>query len=163
MLLYIIGDIMKKNGFTLLELIAAISIIAVISIIVLPDFLNMFNKSVKESMKITENNVLDAANLYIEDYCRNPISNDHLTYCRNNRTFYERDKMFICLGTLQDKNYLDEVTYKEETSCIGVITYTYRDYKYSDGKVYLLCGENGNYTYITEGGERFKTVAQNCG
>ena len=153
---------MKKNGFTLLELIAAISIIGVIAIIVLPNFIEMFNNSVDNSMKITENNVLDAANLYLEDYCRNPMSSNHLATCKEERVFYEEDKLFFCLNSLQDKNYLDEVTYKENTNCIGVVTYTYEKYKYTNGKVYLFCGDPGNYVYVTEGGSPFRTVAEEC-
>ena len=153
---------MKKRGFTLLELIAAIAIIGVLAIIVLPNFVKLFNNSLDSSMKIAENNTLDAANLYIEDYCRNPISSGHLENCNNDKKEIDSDTVYFCLANIQNKGYLQDVNYKESTPCKGVIVYDYEDYDYKNGKVYLLCGLSPNYSYATEGFELYRLLIEDC-
>ena len=70
-----------KKGFTLIELIAVMAIVGVLSIMIVPNVIKLLNGSMEDTMKITENEVVDAANLYVEDYCRNPINDEYRDNC----------------------------------------------------------------------------------
>lgn len=76
---------MKKNGFTLIEIIAVVAILGFLAIVAIPNIIKLFSRSTEETMKIQETNVLDAAKLFVEDYCRNPIDNAKLTTCNNSK------------------------------------------------------------------------------
>ena len=74
-----------KKGFTLVELIAVIAILGILVLLVAPNVIGMFSRGVSDTMKIQETNVLDAAKLYIEDFCRNPIDKSRLSSCNTSR------------------------------------------------------------------------------
>ena len=59
---------MKKNGFTLIELIGAFVILSIIAIVVFPTVVNMLNRAnnkVKDSVKLV---MLSAAEEYVQDH-----------------------------------------------------------------------------------------------
>ena len=76
---------MNKKGFTLVEIIAIVAILAILVIIAAPNVMKLFREGREKTMTIQENEVLDAAKLYLEDYCRNPISSSYLKECNDNR------------------------------------------------------------------------------
>lgn len=63
----------NKNGFTLVELIAVIAIIAILTLMAVPAVLKIYNENVIKAMNVQENEVVNAANLFIEDYCNSPL------------------------------------------------------------------------------------------
>lgn len=154
-----------KNGFTLIELIAVISIIAVLSIMIIPRVVDSLNEATDTSMIISENEILDAASLYLEDYCRNPIDDEYRSHCNTDRhlvTIEEggepKDKAYFCLSTLQGRGIIKETYYKETTSCKGIVMYDYQPGKYTNPKVYLYCEDD----YTTEGGRAYKSYVGSC-
>ena len=58
---------MNKKGFTLIELIAVVVIIALLSIIVLPTIINQFANKKDEISKLTSQLIIDAAELYASE------------------------------------------------------------------------------------------------
>lgn len=58
---------MKNKGFTLVEMLAVISVLGVVSIFLIPAMLNAFGTARKEISKEQEKIVLDAAKMYITD------------------------------------------------------------------------------------------------
>lgn len=129
-----------KKGFTLIELLAVIAIIGVLSVIVVPKVISILNDSLDKDMKIEENNIKDAAKLYIQDYCLNGNDECPETF---NVAYY------VCLSDLQKKNsdgnkYLDIVKYKDDV-CKGVIVFD-KEKNYTSAKTYLKCGDG----YITD-------------
>ncbi len=147
-----------KKGFTLVELIAVIAIIGILSVMIIPDVIDLFNKSNNDSMIIVENEVLDAANLYIEDYCKNPIDDEHRTLCNTDKKSISSNKIYLCLNTLQGRKVISDVYFKGSISCKGVVVYDYTDNKYRNGKTYLYCGSD----YTTSGGSTYKSYADGC-
>lgn len=57
----------NKNGFTLPEVLAVISIIGVIAILCIPAMINLFNGSYKRFDDINKDNIKDAARMYMVD------------------------------------------------------------------------------------------------
>ena len=58
---------MKKNGFTLVEVLAVISILGVIIVLTLPSLLDLFQKSKHIMNDYEKGNIIDASKLYVED------------------------------------------------------------------------------------------------
>lgn len=109
---------MNKKGFTLVEIIAIVAILAILVIIAAPNVMKLFKEGKEKTMTIQENEVLDAAKLYIEDYCRNPISSSYLQECNDNR--YE---LFLFGDVNNDGNLsiLDKVRFDKHLENNGVI------------------------------------------
>ena len=120
---------MNKKGFTLVELIAVIAVLAVLVLVALPNVLGVFNKSIEEVMKIEETQATDAGNLYVRDHCgRTAKSKTDRSKCRNDVTTQKiEDKVYFCLSEIRGKGYIDEIKYKGNTSCDGIVLYDYDD------------------------------------
>ena len=74
---------MKKQGFTLVELLAVIAILAILVIIALPNVLKMFNDSKKNSFLTEAKTVYsEAGKKYISDNITSPSNNEHI-YCKS--------------------------------------------------------------------------------
>lgn len=72
---------MKKNAFTLVEMLAVILIMALLTLVVLPPILNQVNSQKENVSEISLKMIYDATDLYIsEDTTKYPkVSGD--TYC----------------------------------------------------------------------------------
>ena len=82
---------MKKNGFTLVELLAVVSIISILLLLVAPKIVNQLNNSKSDVNDVTKKIIYSAAEKYIKD----------------NNMYLEYD---YCLPVeeLQDKEYLSD-------------------------------------------------------
>lgn len=86
---------MKKNAFTLLELLGVVIILGVLSLITFPIILNQI-KNAKQGIKdSTKTLIIDAAKDYYEDNTNNYEKIEGMTYC-------------IDIKTLTDENYLNK-------------------------------------------------------
>ena len=142
-----------KKGFTLIELLAVIAIIAVLTIIAVPAALKIYNENVIKNMRVQEAQVKDAANLFVEDYCKSTI--DQTKICPKSYSTPVNDKKTVCLQDLQNSSdkYIGTVKYKS-SDCKGYVTY-YLDSEtgvYGNEKTYLFCGKgkDNNYEYLTD-------------
>lgn len=57
---------MKKNGFTLIEIIGVLVIISLLLIIILPNILNKFYGNKDEYSEVNEKLIIEAARVYVE-------------------------------------------------------------------------------------------------
>ncbi len=74
---------MKKQGFTLVELLAVIAILAILVIIALPNVLKMFNDAKKNSFLTEAKTVFnEAGKKYISDSITSPSNNEYI-YCKS--------------------------------------------------------------------------------
>lgn len=144
----------NEKGFTLVELLAVIVIMAILLLVAIPNISKVRQSSLKKTMRIQEGNVKKAADLYIQDYCTSGLEDTATcpdSYARN----IDEDEKYICLSNLtdDDNRYISDVTYNRQ-SCNGVVVYTKNSKSglYTDAKVYLFCGsnENGKYAYATD-------------
>ena len=153
-----------KKGFTLIELMAVIAILSLLSLIIIPNVVKMYNRSILKTMERQEENIVDASNLYINDKCKYKISSNSICpqsyiseYTRNNDTISYK---YICLNDIQTSGYINEVKYKGDT-CKGVVEFTKNsNNKYLIAKTYLYCGTDSNYSYKTEGAPNYNTYSQ---
>ena len=144
---------MRKRGFTLVELLAVIAIIGILATIGVTAVIKIYNDSIKKTMIVQENNAAEASRNYLEDYCIDPLDGSYK--CPSS---YENnsDTRYICLNDLQENekdNYINKVTYKNE-SCKGIIVFSKDDEgEYTKAKTYLYCdydSKNNKYNYITD-------------
>lgn len=63
----------NKKGFTLVEIVAAIAIMAIIGLIAVPSVIKKFNTSRIQAMAIQENKLVEAGDILLDDYCRDAI------------------------------------------------------------------------------------------
>ncbi len=145
----------SRKGFTLIELLAVIAILGLLALIAVPNAIKIYNEGVLKEMVVQENNIKDAANLYLEDHCNSKVD-DKL----NCPTSYEetnyKDEKYVCLSDLQASNdsYVSKTVKFKKDTCQGVVIYD-RDPKtglYTDAKTYLYCGDSdtGEYNYVTD-------------
>jgi len=131
---------MKKNGFTLMELLAVIAIIGILVLLIVPNVLKTYNESIIKSLEVEEGVIVDAANIFLEDYCISPIDDDHSSQCPST---YKNDR-YLALEDLKD--YITkELKYKGQ-KCNGIVIYNEK----KEGKTYLACGSNEEDGYFTD-------------
>ena len=130
-----------KNGFTLLELLVVIVLIGILLVIVVPSAVKILNDSVINTMKIQEEEIENAAKIYLEDYCKTPI--DGTKVCSLKRSVVDDVVYYsgeISLSTLISNNYIDQISIRNK-ECDGRIVFTN-----NEPKVFLTCGD----VYTTE-------------
>lgn len=154
---------MNKKGFTLVEILAVVAILAILVIVAVPNVVKLFNEGSNDTMTIQENQVLDASKLYLEDYCRSAISSEHLKSCADNRHLIssteDHELVYFCLDTIKNSGYIkDAILYKSD-NCDGIVVFNRSGKTYSDGKVYLYCGNN---SYSTDGYSIYKNAFSKC-
>jgi prepilin-type N-terminal cleavage/methylation domain-containing protein len=139
-----------KKGFTLIELLAVIILIGVLSVLVVPNVIDSINKSDQKLFVLQEQEVEDAAKIYIEDYCLSPIEDSYV--CPLSHTIFSGELLYsgeIDLNVLVANNYIDEVSLKGK-SCIGSVVVTN-----NKPDALLACGEK----FISEGILNYKLMA----
>lgn len=129
---------MNKRGFTLVELLAVIALVAVIMLLVVPAVSSSFGGSLDKVLSVQRNEIKDAAKLYLNDYCLYPLSGNTCTLTRNNDFTYSGT---ISLATLVSANYIENVKLNNDT-CTGCIVFTN-----NDAFVHLKCGERETTNY----------------
>ena len=129
-----------KKGFTLIELLAVVALIAVLAVFLVPNVLKIFTENKNQLSSIQKQQVESAVNMYISDYCINPISSCYscpfqTTYDDIKGELYISENITISLDSLSNvENDCSETDQYIDSSisnnCNG-------DIKISNGKVIL--------------------------
>ena len=120
-------SLINDKGITLVEILAVLTILSLLMVFVVPNFLSLLNKSKASTIDIQKQMIISAARLYVED-CNN-LQNKNVT-CNFTVT---DGKTIINLNDLISNGYINEVKNKDKT-CNATITV--KDEKYS---VKLIC------------------------
>ncbi len=132
---------MKNKGFTLAEMLAVIVLLAVLVLMVVPNAVKLFNRSKLKSIKTQENSILDASNLFVTDFCKKSISGN-INECPSSYRYATGEQKYVCLEDIQEEGYIDIIKYNG-TVCKGLVIYEKGyDERYSNGQIYLFCGED---------------------
>lgn len=138
--------IVNKKGFTLIEVLAVIALLAVLMLLITPNLTKVFSKSKVDTMKIQESEVKDSSILYLEDFCKNPLPGK---ICPSTITKDETRKYngYVLIDELVNEEYIDEIISDGEV-CTGCVIYTS-----NKPKVYLSCKN-----YETETDINYKNI-----
>ena len=93
-----VGDNMNNKGFTLIELIATILILALVTSLASYSIINLIRRSKEENYNILIKNIEDGAEVYYQE-CK--YANNSGITCNSNNGSYE-----ITLGELVTYNYV---------------------------------------------------------
>ena len=134
---------MKKNGFTLTEILVVLALIGLLLVIVVPRIGNSLNKGTEKAMKVQEGELKDAGLMFLEDMCKNPTKEDKgkcpATIKYNNTT--NTYSGYVLLNTLVSEKYIDEIKLDKQ-ACNACVRYSN-----NEAKAYIKCGT----AYTTEG------------
>ncbi len=95
---------MKKNGFTLIELVGSIVILAIIALVAFPALLNMLNKGENQVDDSVKSVVISAAEKYV---------NDHIDNYPKQLTGGAVRTYTINVSTLKDNGYIETTFYNK--------------------------------------------------
>ncbi len=101
-----------KKGFTLIELLAVIAILSIIAAIVTLNIPGIFSENKNKLSKIQKDQIKNSVEMYINDYCISPISNDYscptgwiTSYDENGHLYVKTAN--ITLSELVNKDYFE--------------------------------------------------------
>ena len=121
---------MKKNAFTLVELITVIAILAVITIIFIPNTAKILKENSTKVYKVKEKQLIESAKDYVEfdkDFVP-PTDTDPVKY--------------ININTLISKNYIDKILEnKTGNECSGVVKVSLNSIAGYDYDACIICSE----------------------
>ena len=116
---------MKRNGFTLIELVGSIVILAIIALIAFPALLSMLNKGENQVNDSVKNVVTSAAEKYV---------NDHVDDFPKQLTGKTAPTYTIKVVTLKDDGYIETTFYNkycEIQKATVTVTANTKKYSYS--------------------------------
>ena len=129
----------NRKGFTLVEIVAAIAIMAIIGLIAAPAVIKKFNSSRIQAMAIQENKLVEAGDILLDDYCKDAIDYDKKRKCKfyyQDLALSDEDKTnysdiikdnkiykYICVSDIKDLDYYSEELVYSGTPCQGVVIY----------------------------------------
>ena len=124
---------MKKKGFTLVELIAAIAILSIIALIATPGILKNYNKSKIQAMTIQKSKLVEAGNILLDDYCKDSVNKEYKEKCKiyyqeldkdsASQLSEDKDYKYICVKDIKKLKYYTEELKYGGTPCQGVVVY----------------------------------------
>lgn len=144
----------KRNGFTLVELMAVIIIISLIALLTFPNIINQIKKTKKSNNKMIEDVVIEQAKKYVSD----------------NTDDFQEKKYCFSIDTLVDKDYVKDEIVKINDFINKKVVYITNEGKYEYNIVdkdkcntYDYVDNEGNgYTeveYIESTGEQYIDTA----
>ena len=124
---------------------SVLAILAVLVLFAVPNILNVYNTSIDDTMRVQEQEMVDAANLFIQDSCgRNALNNDRKGICS---AAISGNKAYFTTNVVVKYGYTETINHRGSGVCDGFIEYNYSPDtgRFSDGKTYIYCGD----TYFT--------------
>lgn len=106
---------MNKKGFTLIEIIATILVITVLTLLIVPNILNSVNNKRKDISSTAKQMIYDAADIYVNENEATYPAEDDAVYCIKLETLVDSGKLSKPIKDLKtDKevplNYYVKVT-----------------------------------------------------
>lgn len=132
---------MNKKGFTLIEMLIVLLIIAIVMVVAIPAVRNLVYNSNETKYEQLETMVMEAIKLYVNDY-RGELANS------------VGDCFSVSYSSLINKGYIEE----EDIHCTGNIIVDRRENSGYEYELYLTCkNDNGKVVH-----ETLETIPSNC-
>lgn len=132
---------MKNRGFTLVELLAVIAILAIILMVVVPSILKSYDNSKENLYDVMVDNICDSTSNYYEEYKSGLIKLDHEICTMDG----DRESCSIDINDLIKSKYLNSNLKNPLTN---------KDISFSDVKITLsstgVLDTNNNETYTID-------------
>ena len=164
---------MNKKGFTLVEIIAAVAIMALLVTIAGTNLIKKYNESKINAIIVQEEQIVQSGDLVVNDYCKSPINDSYLLQCDNYYQSYvdSNDDLviedglytkYICIKDLKDLNYYSEKLQFSGAECSGVVIYKIdeRTDLQKDSFTIIKCGEG--YTTQREDAQEYINRFDEC-
>ena len=115
---------MNKKGFTLVEVIATVALLAILIGLAGTSLIKKYNESKKEAIIIQEGQLVQSGDMVIQDYCKDPLSDGYQLQCDDyfrpyvdsNKNLIIEDNIYtkyICVKDLKNLGYYsEELVYK---------------------------------------------------
>lgn len=142
----------NKKGFTFIEILVGIALIGLVTVMLVPGIIDSFRSSKRNIMRVQEKQIADAAKIYIEDFCVNPISGT-VSCPLNFETDPQGFKVYndtLDVSTIIGLGYIGDIRLNE-SDCEGYIVVE----DTTKVKTYLYCGEE----YVTPGYTGMEEIA----
>ncbi len=128
-----------KKGFTVIELLAVIALSSIVVILLIPNFINYYNKSIEKKIITEESNISKTTEAFIMDACLDSIVDDiecpstykDLGNITGVYSFETKSEFlsglsshkydYICLSSLVNNNYLDNYPVYKKNICNGAV------------------------------------------
>ena len=150
---------MNKKGFTLVEVIATVALLAILIGLAGTSLIKKYNESKKEAIIIQEGQLVQSGDMVIQDYCKDPLNEGYQLQCDDyfkpyvdsNKNLIVEDNTYtkyICVKDLKKLGYYSEELVYSGVDCSGVVIYKidYETDLQKDSYSVIKCGED----YITE-------------
>ena len=164
---------MNKKGFTLVEVIATVALLAILIGLAGTSLIKKYNESKKEAIIIQEGQLIQSGDLVIQDYCKDPLSEGYQLQCDNYYQSYEdsNDNLiiedntytkYICVKDLKNLGYYSEELVYSGVDCSGVVVYKidYETDLQKESYSVIKCGED--YTTEVENTNFYLTNFKEC-
>ena len=144
---------MNKKGFTLIEIIATVALLAILMLVAGPNLIKHYNQSKIDAMVIQEGKLVESGSILIQDYCKNPLNEGYQLQCDEffqdtNEIIEENEKLYytkyICVRDLKKLGYYSEELKFSGENCSGAVVYKIDEETDMevDNFSYIQCGED---------------------
>ena len=164
---------MNKKGFTLVEVIATVALLAILIGLAGTSLIKKYNESKKEAIIIQEGQLVQSGDMVIQDYCKDPLSEGYQLQCDDyfrpyvdsNKNLIIEDNIYtkyICVKDLKKLGYYSEELKYSGVDCSGVVIYKidYETDLQKDSYSVIKCGED--YTTEVENVEEYLINFKEC-
>lgn len=140
----------KNRGFTLVELLAVVALIAVLSLIVIPSVSNLVNKNKSKLSSVTQKLIYSAAEAYLDANQTEYIKVNGAIYCPTienliEKGFFEENLVDIETGKTFDKNLIVKSSYNGYKYKYEIVNSDCIENKPIINKEHIAIGELGFY------------------
>ena len=122
---------MNNKGFTLVELLVSLTIVAIITIIVTFSIGSTLSISKDNSYEILKKNIINMANVYVMECESNSINCDEDYVWQNNKTSFLANKL-LQKGYFKPEELINPINEKDISDCLLI------NVSVNENKVYTL-------------------------